>query len=263
MKNEIRVFTSETFGSIRAMEISGEVWFVGKDVAEKLGYGEGKSPVNAVAKHVDEEDKGVTEMMTPGGMQKVTIINESGLYSLILGSRLPGAKAFKRWITAEVIPSIRRTGGYIKGQEELSDAELLAKALIVAQRQIKERERKLVEREHEIQQNAPKVLFADAVSASDSTILIGELAKILKQNGIETGQNRLFQTLREKNILIGRAGSDYNMPTQRAMELGLFRIKETAITHSDGHVSVNKTVKVTGKGQQYIINKFFTGKWKI
>lgn len=244
--NNIQVFKNEQFGSIRAVELNGEPWLVGKDVADVLGYGNYRQ---ALKTNVDEEDKGVHQMDTLGGRQDMTIINESGLYSLIFGSKLPKAKEFKHWVTSEVLPSIRKHGGYIKDQENLTEDELLSRALLVAQSRIAERDR-------QIERMRPKEIFADAVTASHNSILVGELAKVLRQNGVEIGQNRLFEWLRENGYLIKRKGSDWNMPTQMAMELGLFEIKETVITHADGHTSINKTVKVTGKGQQYFINKF-------
>ncbi len=245
--NNLQIFRNEQFGEVRAIEINGEPWLVGKDVADILGYQNGSRDIN---RHVDEEDRqnyrnGTSEINNRG----VTIINESGLYSLILGSKLPQAKQFKKWVTAEVLPSIRKHGGYIKDQEKLSDDELLSKALLVAQNKIKERDK-------EIERMKPKEIFADAVATSKTSILIGELAKMLRQNGVEIGQNRLFTWLRDNGYLIKRNGTDYNMPTQSAMEKGLFEIKETVISHSDGHSTVNKTPKVTGKGQQYFINKF-------
>lgn len=176
-------------------------------------------------------------------------VNEYGLYNLVLASRKTEAKAFKRWITHEVIPSIRKSGGYIAGQETMSDTELMAKALLVAQKQIEERNK-------QIETLQPKALFADAVSASKSSILVGDLAKLLKQNGVDIGQKRLFQKLRDKGFLIKQKGASWNMPTQRSMDAGLFEVKETTITHSDGHISISKTVKVTGKGQVYFVNKF-------
>lgn len=244
--NEIQIFNNPQFGEVRAVTIDNEPWFVGKDVAERLGY---KNPQEAIRNHVDSEDKGVSEILTPGGKQQAPIINESGLYSLVLSSKLPTAKAFKRWITSEVIPSIRKNGGYIHGQDRMTDAELLSRALLVAQRQIESRDRQLEEMQ-------PKALFADAVSASKSSILIGELAKLLRQNGVDMGQNRLFDWMRDNGYLIRRDATDRNMPTQRSMDMGLFEVKETTITHSDGHITVNKTAKVTGKGQQYFINLF-------
>lgn len=244
--NNIQIFKNEQFGSIRAIELNGEPWLVGKDVADVLGYGNYRQ---ALKTNVDEEDKGVHQMDTLGGRQDMTIINESGLYSLIFGSKLPKAKEFKHWVTSEVLPSIRKHGGYIKDQENMTDDELIAKALLVAQS-------KIAEKDKHIEQMKPKAIFADAVSASNTSILIGELAKILRQNGIEIGQNRLFSWLRDNGYLVKRKGTDYNMPTQSAMEKGLFEIKETVISHSDGHTSINKTTKVTGKGQQHFINHF-------
>lgn len=244
--NEIKIFSNELFGDVRVIEKENEAWFVGKDVAERLGY---RNQNDALSKHVDEEDKGVAKCDTLGGKQNLTIINESGLYGLVLSSKLESAKQFKRWITKEVIPQIRKTGGYIPIDNNMSDSEIMAKALIVAQNTINKKN-------EIIETMQPKALFADAVSTSKTTILIGELAKILKQNGIETGQNKLFIYLRDNGYLIKRKGSDYNMPTQKSMELKLFEIKETTVTRPDGHITVNKTTKVTGKGQIYFINKF-------
>lgn len=243
---DIQIFNNPQFGRLRAVTIDNEPWFVGKDVAERLGYSDA---FGAVKKHVDYEDKQNCQNDSFESPRGMTIINESGLYSLVLSSKLPTAKAFKRWITSEVIPSIRKNGGYIHGQDKMSDAELLSRALVVAQRQIESRDRQLEEMQ-------PKALFADAVSASKSSILIGELAKLLRQNGVAMGQNRLFDWLRDKGYLIRRDSTDRNMPTQRSMDMGLFEVKETTITHSDGHITVNKTPKVTGKGQQYFINLF-------
>lgn len=245
--NNIQIFKNKQFGEVRVIEQNGEPWFVGKDVAEILGYSDTNK---AVAMHVDDEDKKLNDKSSSSfGQRGAHLINESGLYSLILSSKLPQAKQFKRWVTSEVLPSIRKHGGYINGQESMTDEELLSKALIMAQSKIEEKTR-------QIERMKPKEIFADAVTASHNSILVGELAKVLRQNGIEIGQNRLFEWPRGNGYLIKRKGSDWNMPTQMAMELGLFEIKETVITHADGHTSVNKTVKVTGKGQQYFINKF-------
>lgn len=251
--NNLQIFDSPDFGQIRTIQQNGEPWFVGKDVADILGYQNGSRDVN---RHVDEDDRQNYQNGTFESNRGLTIINESGLYSLILSSKMPKAKEFKRWVTSEVIPAIRKTGGYIVGSENMTDAEIMAKAVLVAQSTIRQRDQRIKELESDVAAAKPKVLFADAVSASDSTILIGDLAKILKQNGHPIGQKRLFNWMREQGYLIKRAGADYNSPTQRAMEMGLFKIKETAISHSDGHVSVSKTTKVTGKGQQYFINKF-------
>ena len=253
--NKLTTFNNPDFGNIRGTVINNEPWFVGKDVATALGY---KETAKAVREHVDEEDRGVSVLDTPGGKQKIVTINESGLYSLILSSNLPTAKQFKRWVTSEVLPSIRKTGGYIAGQETLSDADLMAKALLVANRQLEERAKRVAELEARAEEDRPKVLFADSVSASKSSILVGDLAKLLRQNGVHTGQRRLFETLRRDGFLM-KGGASYNMPTQRAMEMGLFEVKETSITHSDGHVTISKTTKVTGKGQVYFVNRYVKG----
>lgn len=242
--NELQVFKNQEFGSVRTLVVNDEPWFVGKDIAESLGY---TATEKAIRTHIDGDDKGVTEMDTPGGKQKVVIINESGLYSLVLSSKLPSAKKFKRWVTSEVLPALRKTGQY--QVKELSGQELMAKALIEAQSV-------LAAKDKQIEEMKPKALFADAVATSHTSILVGELAKILKQNGIDMGQKRLFAWLREKGYLIKRQGTDYNMPTQKAMELGLFEIKEGSYVNGSGVNITTKTPKITGKGQQYFINKF-------
>ncbi len=245
--NELQIFKNPDFGQVRVIEQNGEPWFVGKDVATILGYAK---PLNALATHIDEDDSLKQGLIDSIGRKQDTIfINESGLYSLILSSKLPTAKQFKRWVTSEVLPSIRKNGGYIAGQETLSDDELLSKALLVAQNKIKEKDK-------QIETMQPKAIFADAVAASKTSILIGDLAKLLKQNGINISQKRLFEWLRNNGYLIRQQGSSRNMPTQRSMEMKLFEIKETVVTHSDGHITVNKTPKVTGKGQIYFVNKF-------
>lgn len=258
-ENNLRIFENAEFGQMRTVTINDEPWFVGKDVADVLGYA---NPRKAIIDHVDKEDKtdGVTIRDSIGREQNPVCINESGLYSLILLSKMPNAKKFKRWVTNEVLSSIRKNGGYILGQETLSDDELLSKALFVAQNKIAERDKIIAEKQNHIEQMRPKEIFADAVVTSKQSILIGELAKLLKQNGYDTGEKRLFTYLRDNGYLIRRKGTDYNAPTQRSMEMGLFEVKETAITHSDGHTTVNKTTKVTGKGQQYFINKFLANK---
>lgn len=255
--NEIKLFNNPEFGEVRAVSINNNPWFVGKDVAQVLGYSD---TAQAIRKHVDAEDKGVVEMTTPGGVQQITAINESGLYSLILSSKLPGAKKFKHWVTSEVLPSLRKHGGYIAGQEEMSDTELIAKALLVADRKIKEKDQQIRQLTDKAEEMRPKALFADSVAAANNSILIGELAKLLRQNGVDTGAKRLFAWMRDNGYLVKRKGTDYNMPTQKSMEMKLFQIKETVINHSDGNTTVSKTVKVTGKGQVYFINKFMTQK---
>lgn len=253
--DELTIFENSKFGKIQVIEQNGEPWFVGKEISVILGYA---NPRKALIDHVDEDDKGVTKRDTLGGKQNVTIINESGLYSLVLSSKMPDAKEFKRWVTREVIPAIRKHGGYLteeKIEEVLTDPDTIIKLAT----SLKEERVKRAEAEQQLEAAKPKMIFADAVSASESTVLVGELAKLLKQNGKEIGQKRLFEWLRENGYLIKQKCADYNMPTQRAMEMGLFRIKKTAINHSDGHVTVSRTVKVTGKGQQYFINKFLNG----
>lgn len=246
--NELQVFKNQEFGSVRTLVINSEPWFVGKDVAEALGY---KNTKDALAKHVDSEDKEILKSQNATleniPNRGVTVVNESGLYSLVLSSKLPSAKKFKRWVTSEVLPALRKTGQY--QVKELSGSELMARALIEAQNV-------LAAKDKQIEEMKPKVVFADAVATSHTSILVGELAKILKQNGIDMGQKRLFAWLREKGYLIKRQGTDYNMPTQKAMELGLFEIKEGSYVNGSGVNITTKTPKVTGKGQQYFINKF-------
>lgn len=244
MENTLQVFKSTEFGEFRTVVINNEPWFVGKDVASILGYAD---TFGALKKHVDLEDKQNCQNDSFESPRGLTVINESGLYSLVLSSRLPTAKKFKRWVTSEVLPSIRKTGGY-----HLPNFANPAEAARAWADQFDARQRA----EKQIEQDKPKVLFADSVSVSHTSILIGELAKLLQQNGVPMGQNRLFQWLREKSYLIRRKGTDYNMPTQRAMEMGLLEVKETVVSHSDGHTSISKTPKVTGKGQIYFINKF-------
>ena len=250
--NNLQVFKNDQFGEIRTVEINGEPWFVGKDIADTLGYSAAR---NAIAAHVDDEDKLTHQISAAGQMRDVTIINESGLYSLVLSSKLPTAKQFKRWVTSEVIPSIRKHGAFMT-PETIEKVLLNPDTIINLASQLKSEREKRIALEGKVEEDKPKVIFADAVSTAKNSILIGELAKLLKQNGVDMGQNRLFKWLREHGYLIKREGLDYNMPTQRSMELGLFEIKETAITHADGHISISKTPKVTGKGQQYFVNLF-------
>ena len=241
--NEVQLFNFESH-DVRSLLLNNEPWFVGKDVADVLGY---KNTKDALAKHVDDDDKLGSQIATSGQNRNMTIINESGLYCLVLSSKLPSAKKFKRWVTSEVLPALRKTGQY--QVKELSGSELMARALIEAQNV-------LAAKDKVIEEMKPKVVFADAVATSHTSILVGELAKILKQNGIDMGQKRLFAWLREKGYLIKRQGTDYNMPTQKAMDLGLFEIKEGSYVNGSGVNITTKTPKVTGKGQQYFINKF-------
>lgn len=253
--NELQIFNSEEFGEIRTITKDDETYFVGKDVAKALGF---TNPRDAIATHVFDEDKGVDTIDTLGGKQSMTVINESGVYALVFGSRLESAKRFKHWVTSEVIPSIRKNGGYIAGQETLSDEELMAKALLVANNKIAERDKIIEQKQARIEQMKPKEIFADAVATSHTSILVGDLAKLICQNGYQIGQKRLFTWLRDKGYLI-KSGSSYNMPTQRYVEQGLFEIKESNLVNPDGSVRITKTTKVTGKGQVYFVNKFLKG----
>lgn len=243
--NNIQLFNNPEFGQIRTITDNDGIYFVGKDVAQALGYSNQR---DALARHVDDEDKGVVKRDTPGGVQDVTTINESGLYSLVLSSKLPSAKRFKRWVTSEVLPALRRQGGYMLTGANETPEQIMARALKIADEALKRKDAL-------IEEMKPKAMFADAVGASDNTCLVGELAKMLRQNGVDIGANRLFKRLRNEGFL-GKYGSNYNVPTQRSMELGLFRIKETTIQHSDGHVTLQRTPKCTGKGQCYFMKRY-------
>lgn len=245
MANEIKTFSSERFGSIRALALNDEPWFVAKDVCDALGI---------ATNHLRESGRGLDDdevMNLPNweiGGKAPLIVSEPGFYKLVMRSRKPEAKAFQRWVTHEVLPAIRRDGAYVASDGTEDDATLMARALIAAQRTIERNAR-------QIEEMRPKALFADAVATSHTSILVGDLAKLLKQNGVDMGQNRLFQWLRDRGYLM-KQGSSKNMPTQRSMDMGLFEVKERTINNPDGSVRITKTTKVTGKGQQYFINQF-------
>ena len=248
--NGLQVFSYKG-NEVRTVQKGREILWVLKDVCGILGI----EKYRDAATRLDDDEREPVLVDTLGGRQEMIAVTESGLYSIILLSRKPEAKKFKRWVTHEVLPTIRKHGAYVtpaKLEELMNDPDSWIKVLTALKEERAAKERLRLE----ATENKPKVIFADAVSVSEGTILIGELAKILKGNGIEIGQNRLFEKLRQDGYLIKRKGTDYNAPTQRAMDLGLFRVKETAITHSDGHVTISKTTKVTGKGQQYFINLF-------
>lgn len=248
MNNEIQRFDFRGASLRTLTDEAGEPWFVAKDVCDILGH----SNVSMALDRLDDDERSKFNL---GRQGETNIVNEAGLYVLVLGSRKPEAHEFKRWVTHEVLPSIRRHGAYATEatiDHILNDPDFGIKLLT----NLKDERARRREAEKTIEAQKPKVLFADSVAASHSTILVGELAKILKGNGVDTGQNRLFQWMRDNGYLISRKGTDFNMPTQKAMELGLFFIKETNIQHSDGHITVNKTPKVTGKGQTYFVNKF-------
>ena len=239
--NELKIFKNAEFGQIRTVTINNEPYFVASDICKAL---ELSNPTVALER-LDEDERSKFNL---GRQGEANIVNEYGLYNLILASRKKESKRFKRWITHDVLPSIRKTGGYISGQETMTDAELMAKALLVANKQIEQRNK-------QIEEMQPKAIFADAVSASKTSILIGDLAKIICQNGIQIGQKRLFEWLRQNGYLI-KSGSSKNMPMQRYVEQGLFEVKESNVCNPDGSVRVTKTTKITGKGQLYFINKF-------
>lgn len=248
--NDLVIFNSPEFGQVRTLEEKGKTLFCGSDVAKALGY---KNPSKALADHC----KGVTKRytLTDGGKQSMNFIPEGDIYRLAAKSELPGADRFESWIFDEVLPSIREHGAYMT-PETIEKALTDPDTIIQLATTLKEERAKRKALEAQAEADKPKVLFADAVATAKTSILVGELAKLIKQNDIDIGQNRLFRWLRENGYLIRRKGTDYNMPTQRSMEQGLFEIKETVIAHADGHTSVNKTPKVTGKGQQYFVELF-------
>lgn len=248
--NEIQTFDFDGSG-IRTLTIGDEPYFVGKDVAQVLGY---KDTTNAMKAHVDLEDSRGWQITTPSGIQTMKVINESGLYSLILGSKLPEAKRFKRWVTSEVLPALRKHGVYANAQTAeklISDPDFLIRTF-QALKEEREARRQL---ELQNEQMKPKALFAEAVETSSTSILIGDMAKLLRQNGVEVGQRRLFDWLRTNGWLM-KTGESRNMPTQKAMEKGYFEIRERTISNPDGSVRITKTTKVTGKGQVWLTNEF-------
>lgn len=245
---ELKIFNNSVFGSIRTMLIENEPHFVARDIALALGY---KDTSDAVKRHVDSEDKLTRCFTDTGQSREMYVINESGLYSLILSSKLPNAKQFKRWVTSDVLPSIRKFGMYAT-DDLINNPDLLIKVAT----QLKNEREQRIRLETQVKKQTPKVFFANSVSASNTSILVGDLAKLLKQNGLDIGALRLFEKLRNEGWLIKRQGSDWNMPTQKAMDLGLFEIKERTINNPDGSIRITKTPKVTGKGQIYFINKY-------
>lgn len=245
--------------SVRTVLINNVPYFVGKDIAKILGY---VNPTKTIRNHVDEEDKkmGVQNGTPPiidtfGRKQYPTFINESGLYSLVLSSKLPQAREFKHWITHEVLPTIRKHGAYMTSEtieNTLTNPDFIIKLAM----QLKQEKKDRLAAEQRVNEMKPKALFAEAVAVSHTAILVGDLAKLLRGNGVNIGANRLFAWMRDHGYLISGNRMDRNMPTQRSMDLGLFKVKETVINHSDGHTSISKTPKVTGKGQTYFIQKF-------
>lgn len=247
----LNVFYNPNFGQIRVIVDNEQPYFSASDICSSLGY---SNPRKAVADHVDVEDVTKRDTLTPGGTQQLSYLNESGLYALVFGSKLEGAKQFKKWVTSEVLPSIRKNGIYatdITVDKMISDPDFAIQLLT----NLKEEKQKRIQAELTVKEQAPKALFADAVATSTTSCLVGELSKILRQNGVEVGQNRLFDYLR-KNGYLCQFGERYNQPTQRAMEMELFEVKKTSINKPDGTIMVTTTTKVTGKGQIYFVNKF-------
>jgi len=250
---KIQIFENDRFGEVRVTEIEGKTYFVGNDIAKALGY---ERPTKAIQDHC----KGVLkwDILTNGGIQEMSVIPEGDIYRLAAKSQLPGAEDFESWIFDEVLPSVRKHGGYLtpaKTEELLMNPDLI----IQMATSLKDERQKRLEAETKVREQAPKVLFADAVATSNKSVLVSELAKILRQNGIEMGQNRLFTWLRENGYLCSK-GEYYNQPSQKAMELGLFEIKKTSIIKPDGSILVTVTTKVNGRGQIYFVDKFLSGK---
>lgn len=247
MNNEIQRFEFEGAALRTLTDENGEPWFVAKDVCDILGH----SNVSMALDRLDDDERSKFNL---GRQGETNIVNEAGLYSLVLGSRKPEAHEFKRWVTHEVLPSIRRHGAYMT-ESTLEKAVTEPDFLIRLATQIKQERAEKEKAQAQVEQMRPKALFADAVETSKTSILVGDLAKVLKGNGVDIGGTRLFAWLRDNGWLM-KTGSSRNMPTQKSMELGLFEIKETTVVHSDGHTTINKTPKVTGKGQTFFVNKF-------
>lgn len=247
--NNLQIFDNAKFGKIRTIEENGTVLFCGSDIAKALGY---TRPNDAISAHC----KATVKRRTPisGKMQEINFIPEGDVYRLIAHSKLPAAEQFERWVFDEVLPTIRRNGAYMT-DDTLEHALTSPDFLIQLATKLKEEKAKRIELEAQVEQDKPKVLFARAVETAHTSILIGDLAKILKQNGVQTGQKRLFEQLRQDGYLI-KGGNSHNMPTQRAMEMGLFEVKESTVNNPDGSVRINRTTKVTGKGQTYFVNKY-------
>lgn len=254
--NELQIFNSPEFGDVRTVMVENEPMFCLSDVCRALEI----TNVGNVKQRLSEKGIRTMDTLTKGGNQKLLYINEANLYKTIFQSRKESAQRFTDWVTDEVLPSIRKNGGYIAGQETLSDEELMAKAILVAQKTIEHKNQIIEQQKAKIEADRPKTIFADAVSTSHTSILIGDLAKLICQNGYQIGQKRLFQWMRENGYLIKRKGADWNMPTQRSIEMGLFEIKESTHINGNGCNVTTRTPKATGKAQIYFINKFLGGK---
>lgn len=256
--NDLQLFQNEQFGQLRChIDENGVTWFCAKDMSTALEYNP-EPKVGMIFQNVPDEWKGVKPIYTPGGTQEMLCLTEQGLYFFLGRSDKPRALPYQKWVAGEIIPSIRRTGGYLAVPAEASPEEILARAVLVADDTIKRLKEKTVALEIKVESDRPKVIFAEAVQASPKCILVHKLARYLKQNGVDIGQNRLFDYLRDNGYLIKARGLDYNQPTQKSMDLGLFEVSKAAITHSDGRIEPKTTTRVTGRGQQYFLNKFLT-----
>lgn len=247
--SEVQIFQNQQFGEVRTIEENGEILFCGSDVAKALGYAK---PQNAISTHC----KGALKrgILTVGGQQEMTFIPESDLYRLVFSSKLPTAEKFTDWVTKDILPTIRKHGMYATpemAERMLNDPDVMIRVL----QELKTEREQRKTLEQKVEQDKPKVLFSDAVSTAHNSILIGDLAKLIRQNGVEVGQKRLFEMLRQDGYLISR-GASRNMPSQRSMEMGLMEIKESTVASPDGHIRVTKTTKITGKGQVYFINRY-------
>lgn len=247
--SEVQIFQNQQFGEVRTLEENGEILFCGSDVAKALGY---TNPSKALSDHC----RGVTKRYTPttSGKQEMSFIPESDLYRLVFSSKLPTAEKFTDWVTKDILPAIRKHGMYATpemAERMLNDPDVMIRVL----QELKTEREQRKTLEQKVEQDKPKVLFSDAVSTAHNSILIGDLAKLIRQNGVEVGQKRLFEMLRQDGYLISR-GASRNMPSQRSMEMGLMEIKESTVASPDGHIRVTKTTKITGKGQVYFINRY-------
>lgn len=240
--------------NLTIIEKDGEPKFLLNDLVKILGL----SNSRMVKSRLDDDVSSTYPIQDSiGRTQQATFVNEDGLYDVILDSRKPEAKRFRKWITSEVIPSIRKHGGYLT-PDKVEKALLNPDTLIKLATNLKEEQQKRKQAEDTIEQQKPKVMFAEAVETSQSSVLVGELAKIIKQNGVDIGQNRLFDWLRSNGFLIKKKGESFNLPTQRSMEQGLFEIKKRTINNPDGSIRTTRTPKVTGKGQVYFVKKFLS-----
>ncbi|MCD7712268.1 MAG: phage antirepressor KilAC domain-containing protein [Firmicutes bacterium] len=254
-ENGLQVFENEKFGRVRVVTRDNEPWFVAKDVAEALGYSEESNAARLFAS-VPEEWKGVNPIHTPGGTQQLLCISEQGLYFFLARSDKPAALPFQKWLAGDVLPAIRKSGSYSLALPDFTNPAVAARAWADQYEGRCLAEQKSFELEQKIKEDRPKVVFADSVEVSKTSILTGELAKLVKQTtGCNIGQNRLFEWLRDHGYL-HKSGSQYNGPTQKSMDMGLMEVKEGTRIGSSGEIHITRTTKITGKGQIYFVNLF-------